>query len=62
MVADDRQLRLQFGDRQTRVKTIHYCSEDSNSRCDATLVLLVKGRQAWLCLQVKGLNEFQFSV
>ena len=27
--------KLQFGDRQTRVKTVHY-SEDRNSRCDAT--------------------------
>ena len=28
--------KLQFGDRQTRVKTVHYYSEDRNSRCDAT--------------------------
>ena len=28
--------KLQFGDRQTRVKTVHYCSDDRNSRCDAT--------------------------
>ena len=34
--SDDRQLKLQFGDRQTRVKTVHYYSEDRNSRCDAT--------------------------
>ena len=27
--------KLQFGDKQTRVKTVHY-SEDRNSRCDAT--------------------------
>ena len=60
MVVGDRQLRLQFGDRQTRVKTIPYCSEDRN--LGATLVLLVKGRHAWLCLQLKSLNEFQFSV
>ena len=32
----DRQLKLQFGDRQTRVKTVHNYSEDRNSRCDAT--------------------------
>ena len=54
--------KLQFGDRQTRVKTVHY-SEDRSSRCDATQVLLEKGMQAWLlCLQLKSLNEFQFSV